>query len=673
VRGEKFYASAALAALFQTERLVGDPSISLNWKAMPEHPPTALISANELVVDFGHHVVLKNATLAIHEGERVGLVGKNGAGKTTFLKILAGEMEPDSGTVIRRRKLVTGYLSQSFTLRESATVGENIMDGAQHILQMIRDYEDPATDPERHDTLLEEINHFDGWNLDQRQALLMDHLNAPAADRIVSTLSGGEKRRVALCKALLSQPDFLILDEPTNHLDTTSIEWLEEFLSTYPGACLFVTHDRYFLDNVANRMVELAAGTFYSYTGTYTDFLEARALRKNLEEQEEEARQRFLKRELEWVRRRPKARRTKAKDRVERFHEEVAKEGPERDFEIDLIIPPVPKTANRILELEKASMIIEGKTLFSNLNLSLECGSRVGIVGRNGLGKTTLLKVMLGLMPPTSGKVIIGTQTRVNYVDQGRLLLDENKTILQEVGEGAGDYVQFGEERISIRGYLRRYLFPEERLNSKISVLSGGERSRVILAKILKRGGNLLVLDEPTNDLDLATLRLLEEALMAFKGTVVTVSHDRYFLNRICTGIIGFEGDGDIFITPGNYDYYLEKKASRPAQAKPSSVKEPEENPAAKKPPEPESSKPRKLKWKEQKELETMEETIHAAEAEVSRIQKLFEDPEFYKKHGDQWEEMDKQLVEGKKRIETLYARWAELEKIKAGADGAGT
>jgi len=622
---------------------------------MVDHSPTALVSATELIVDYGHRLILDQASLAIHDGDRVGMVGRNGSGKTTFLKILTGELEPDRGKIIRRRDLITGYLPQSFMLDEADTVYANILSGARHVLDFIREYEN-SPNGTQHDLLFEKINHFEGWTIEHRAGSLMTHLNAPGAERIVQTLSGGEKRRVALCKALLARPDFLILDEPTNHLDTDSIEWLEEFLMDYPGACLFVTHDRYFLDRIANRIVELSGGKFFSHQGTYTDYLEAKAERQTVEGQQERSRQSFLKRELEWIRRRPKARRTKSKDRVERFYTEMAKDGSEVELDVDLIIPPALKLSNRVIELTDVEMDLGGRILFRNLNLQLEAGSRIGIVGRNGLGKTTLLRIMMGEQTPTTGKVEIGPRTKINYVDQSRLLLDEQKTILQEVGDG-GDYVLLGDESVSIRGYLRRFLFDEGRINSKIALLSGGERSRVILAKILKRGGNTIILDEPTNDLDLATLRLLEEALMAFKGTVIAVSHDRYFLNRICTGIIGFEGNGHVVSNPGNYDYYLEKRAARQSM-------EPVEGKKEQPPLKTRKERTRKLSWKEEHELETMQVNIQAVEAEVARIDALFAGPDFYKKHGDQWAELDAQLVAAKGKVQTLYSRWEELERI---------
>lgn len=631
----------------------------------PNSSTTAIISANNLVVDYGHHVVLDNATLAINENDRIGLIGRNGAGKSTFLKILNGEMEPDSGQVIRKRDLVVGYLPQKFNMKEDETVFQNIMTGVQDIQNLIKEYEDPNTTQARHDWLYERISHFEGWTIEQRAKILASHLNAPAPDRIVSSLSGGEKRRVALCRALLAQPDLLILDEPTNHLDTESIEWLEEFLIQYPGACLFVTHDRYFLDRIANRIVELSRGNFFSHVGTYTDYLENKATRESVEEQQEASRQKFLKRELEWYRRRPKARRTTSKDRVERFEIESAKEGPEVELDIDLIIPPAPKLANRVLELTNVAMTLpdSDRTLFKNLSFKIESGERIGIVGRNGLGKTTLLKILMGQQQPSTGKVDIGTQTRINYIDQARVLLDDNKTIVQEVSEG-GDYVALGEEKVSVRGYLRRFLFSEDRINAKIGLLSGGERTRVILAKILKRGGNLLILDEPTNDLDLATLRLLEEAIVAFKGSVIAVSHDRYFLNRICTSILAFEGSPDLFYSVGNYDYYLEKRPSQKLEKEiqPENIKPPVSS---------KKETPRKLKWKEQKELETIEETIQANENEIIRIEDIFKDPDFYKKHGHEWQALTDQLAELKKKAQQLYTRWAELEDIKnASASG---
>ncbi len=634
---------------------------------MSESTASAIASATDLSVKYSTQVVLDHATLTILEGERVGLVGRNGSGKSTFLQIAAGETKPDSGAFTWRRDIVTGYMPQVFDLDDSATVHQNILAGAQRVLDWIADYERVPAESPLSAELLEKINHADGWSLEHRIKSLVTNLHAPDEDRIVGTLSGGEKRRVALCRALLARPDFLILDEPTNHLDTGSIEWLEDFLARYAGTCLFVTHDRYFLDRIATRIVDLTRGQFTSYDGNYTDYLLARVQRKTVEEQQEKKRQKFLKKELEWVRKAPRARRTKSLDRVANYFEMAAQEAPEAELDVDLIIPPAPKFSNRIIELSEVGVELGGRTLFEKLNLNLNPGERLGIVGRNGLGKSSLLRVMLGQLTPTAGEVEIGARTQINYVDQNRLLLDDEKTIYAEVGEG-GEIVRLGDESISLRAYLRRFLFTEERINTKVRLLSGGERSRVLLAKILKRGGNVLILDEPTNDLDLGTLRLLEEALCAFQGSVIVVSHDRYFLNRVCTSILAFEGDGVMRYNVGNYDYYLEKRAEEAARGTgvPLGRLAASETLA----PPVRAGKPRKMKWKEERELETMEATILEAENEVARMEASFASPDFYAKHGHEWPKMEAQLKAARDRVAHLYARWAELEKLRC-ASGA--
>ena len=621
---------------------------------------TAVIaSANNLFVKYGHQVVLDGATIAFTEGEHIGLVGRNGSGKSTFLQIAAGVAQPDSGEFACRRDLVTGYMPQVSGLNDAATVHANILSGAQRILDLIADYERVPGDSPLSATLLDQIIQADGWNLEHRIKSLITNLHAPESNRVVSTLSGGEKRRVALCRALLARPDFLILDEPTNHLDTGSIEWLEDFLARYAGTCLFVTHDRYFLDRVATRIVELSRGQFISYDGNYTDYLLARVQRKAVEEMQEHKRQKFLKRELQWVRKAPRARRTKSVDRVERYFEMAAQEGPEAELDVELIIPTPPKLANRIIELTDVSVELGGRTLFQNVNLNLVAGERLGVVGCNGLGKTSFLKVILQELPVASGAVEIGARTEINYVDQNRLLLDDEKTVWEEVGSG-GEHVTLGEQSITLRAYLRRFLFSEERINTKISQLSGGERSRVLLAKILKRGGNVLMLDEPTNDLDLGTLRLLEEALVAFGGCVIVVSHDRYFLNRVCTSILAFEGEGRVAYSVGNYDYYLEKRdaasAVRDSNPAPTAVAV-----VSKKSQE----KPRKLKWKEEREWESMEANILAAETEVSDLEATFAAPDFYVKPRAEIFDLETQLKTARDKVAHLYARWHELELLQ--------
>jgi ATP-binding cassette subfamily F protein uup len=624
---------------------------------MAETSNAVIASANNLSVKYGTQVVLDGATIAFTEGEHIGLVGRNGSGKSTFLQIAAGVAQPDSGEFSCRRDLVTGYMPQISGLDDAATVHANILSGAQRILDLITEYERVPGDSPLSATLLDQIGEADGWNLEHRIKSLITNLHAPESDRVVGTLSGGEKRRVALCRALLARPDFLILDEPTNHLDTGSIEWLEDFLARYSGTCLFVTHDRYFLDRVATRIIELSRGSFISYDGNYTDYLLARAQRQAVEEAQEHQRQKFLKRELQWVRKAPRARRTKSVDRVERYFEMAAQEAPEAELDVELIIPTPPKLANRIIELRDVSVELGGRTLFQHVNLNLAAGERVGVVGRNGLGKSSLLKVILQELPAASGAVEIGARTQINYVDQNRLLLDDAKTVWEEVGSG-GEHVTLGEQSITLRAYLRRFLFSEDRINTKISQLSGGERSRVLLAKILKRGGNVLMLDEPTNDLDLGTLRLLEEALVAFGGCVIVVSHDRYFLNRVCTSILAFEGEGRVAYSVGNYDYYLERRSAlAPARASTTA-------PAA--PPRRGKTKPGKLKYKEEREWESMEANILAAENAVSDLEAIFAALNFYAKPRAEIFELETQLKIARDKVAHLYARWHELELLQS-------
>ena len=620
---------------------------------------SALISATGLNLAYGNQVVLEDATLAVHEGDKVGLVGRNGCGKSSFLKILAGVEQPDSGKLATRNELVIGYLSQEFTLRDDATVIENIRDGAGHLLKLIADFE--AGTGADHDRLQDKIEAADGWNLDARIATAMEELGAPPAERNVRDLSGGEKRRVALCRAIVSRPDLLILDEPTNHLDVESITWLEQFLISSGGACLFVTHDRYFLDRIANRIVELATGKFFSHQGSYNDFLEAKALRQEQERAREGKRQAFLRREIEWVRAGVKARTTKSRSRLDNFYKVEAEAAPEKELDMDLIIPPAPRLGNTVVDAKGISVHLDGRWLFADLDLQFEAGTCTGITGRNGLGKTTLLKTLMGMREPTDGEVTIGSATQFNYVDQARLQLDGSNSIIKEVG-GDSDVVQFGPHRISIRSYLRRFLFEDDRLNMRIDCLSGGEQSRVLLAKILHQGGNFIVLDEPTNDLDLQTLRVLEEAIIGFSGVVVVVSHDRYFLDRVCDNIIAFEGDGRVRFQVGNYSYYREKVGKLNAPSKAAKQKAPQAKAKQK------EDAPRKLKWKEERELEGMEEAIGKVEARIAEIEGNFADPEFYKDHADELPGLEEELNRLRVENEELYARWEELETIKSAA-----
>ncbi len=630
---------------------------------MAENSAT-IISASEIEIGFGQQNILNKASLSIREGDRIGMVGRNGTGKSTFLKILAGIMEPDAGQVVRSKELTFGYLSQEFTLDESKTVFENVLSGGQYVLDLIHEFENLPAHSKRGDHLEHRIAHLEGWTLDSRVKETMSHLNTPDGARDIKTLSGGEKRRVAMAKALVSHPDLLILDEPTNHLDPESIEWVVEFLLAYTGAFLVVTHDRYFLDRITTSIVEVANGLMYSYEGNYTDYLLAKAERQSSEEKQEQSRQNFLRRELDWVRRGPKARTTKSKSRLDRYFDVAGKGPPPQEMEVDLVIPPPPPLGNRVVDLENVGMTLGDRKLFEKLSLKFAPGTKIGVAGRNGLGKTTLLKIILGDLQPTEGTVKIGDLTKFNYVDQSRLQLDEEKTVFEELGQGS-EVVQFGDQKISVRAYLRRFLFPEDRIMAQVRYLSGGERSRLLLARILKNGGNFLILDEPTNDLDLPTLRILEEALIAFPGSVLVVSHDRYFLDRVCTSMVVFEGDGQIVHSVGDYEYYLEKKSKADAQPRLTVGRDAVEPKLKSVSANKDSATPRKLKFKEQQELAGMEAAIHAAEKELARLEAVFASPDFYKQH-EEHAQLQKELNSTKSKIAQLYARWEELEKLKA-------
>ena len=628
--------------------------------ASPTNQSDAVLSVTDLQLSFGSDPILDGATLAVNAGEKLGLVGRNGCGKSSFLRILAGEEEADSGTISRRQGLVGGYLPQEFQLDESATVEENIRAGASDLIHNIERYENAGElSPAEMDRLLSEIEHTDGWNLETRIETLMRELAAPPADRVVGYLSGGEKRRVGLCRALIAQPELIILDEPTNHLDAKAIAWLEGFLATMPGACLFVTHDRYFLDRIATRIVELDGGRFFSYQGNYSDYLAGKVERQEREQASEKRRQSFLRREVSWVKAGVKARGTKQRSRLDNYYAVKAQKAPDQELDMELVIPTPPRLANVVVELKEVGHYWDEDPLFLGVDLEMKAGECVGIVGPNGTGKTTLLQIILGKLQPAAGNVTIGKRTEFNYVDQTRLELDEDNSVLDEVSQGV-DYVQFGEEKISVRAYLQRFLFGNDRINDRIGNLSGGEKNRVLLAKILKRGGNFLVLDEPTNDLDLQTLRVLEEALINFSGTSVVVSHDRWFLDRICDRVIVFEGGGQVAIQEGNYSYYLEKCHSLDAIASASLVK-----PAKKKRVRNVDGKARKLKWKEERELEGMEENILAAEFEVEEIEAQLNDPSFYIENSEKAVEMSKDLEQKKEAIRLLYERWEELEAIR--------
>ncbi|MDG1150389.1 MAG: ATP-binding cassette domain-containing protein, partial [Akkermansiaceae bacterium] len=540
------------------------------------------------------------------------------------------------------------------------SVYDNIAAGAADVATAVTRYENGDGSESELADLLTLIEHTDGWNLDARIKSLSNALFTPPLESETGPLSGGEKRRVALCSALASQPDLLLLDEPTNHLDSESIRWLEDFLKTYTGAVIFVTHDRYFLNVIATRIIEISDGKAYSHPGNYTAFLESKAARQEIAENTEKKRQKFLKDELKWVKAGVKARTTKSRSRLDAFYEVKDQDAPVREGEIDLLIPPPPRLGNTIVDLEDVSITLGDRTLFRSVNLSLEEGQCTGIVGKNGVGKSTLLKICLQQLEPTSGKAILGKQVKINYIDQSRMQLDGTGSLLDEISDG-NEKIEFGAEILGARAYLRRFLFSDERINERVDLLSGGERARLMLAKVLKTGGNLIVLDEPTNDLDLQSLRMLEEALAAFPGTILVVSHDRYFLDRICDQIVAFEDDG-VKVSPGNFSYYLEKRQARENAARAQATAA---NRAAKKRASEKKDKPRKLTMAEAKELETLEEKVMEADDAVTTLQEKLSSPEV-QTNFEQIPVVMAELEAAKKVADGLINRWEFLEEVKA-------
>ena len=627
---------------------------------------SALLSANEIRLSYGYQNLLDGVTLAVAAGEKVGLVGRNGCGKSSLLKILTRQQQADSGEISIRRSLRIGYLPQDFEMDPQQTVMECIESGAADLILAMQRYENGDGSETELADLMHIIDHADGWNLHARIKSLATSLSGPPLDAIIGPLSGGEKRRVSLCRALASQPDLLLLDEPTNHLDSESISWLEGFLRSFSGAVIFVTHDRYFLDEIASRIIEIDQGRAFSHAGNYTAYLESKSIRAAISEQTERRRQRFLREELQWVRAGVKARTTKSRHRLDAFYAVADLEAPPEEREMDLLIPPAPEIGNIAVELEKVAIAVgppdDLRYLVRDLNLSIRPGQCTGIVGRNGVGKTTLLNVCLGKRPADSGTVQIGKKVRVNYIDQARMQLDGTGSLLDEVADG-NEKIQFGDQTLGARAYLRRFLFDDKRINERVDLLSGGEKARLMLAKVLKNGGNLIVLDEPTNDLDLPSLRMLEEAIADFDGAVLVVSHDRYFLDRICDQIVAFE-DGNVFVQPGNYSYYLEKRKAREQRDKQYAQTLAKES--AKKKSTSSTDKPRKMSMAERKELDGMEETIQQAEEKVAELEAMLNCPDFQTTRFQEVAGVMESLEKARAACAALYTRWEELEAIAA-------
>ena len=523
--------------------------------------------------------VLKDIYLSYFYGAKIGVLGLNGSGKSSLLKIMAGVDHDFLGEAFPAREFKVGYLQQEPQLDPAKTVKENVMDGMGELPALLQEFnaisEKFAEDmsPEAMDKLIErqgkvqeKIEAADGWEVDTKLERAMDALRCPPGDSSVENLSGGEKRRVALCRLLLSNPDILLLDEPTNHLDAESVAWLERYLHDFPGTVIAVTHDRYFLDNVAGWILELDRGEGIPWKGNYSSWLEQKEKRQGNEEKANERRNRTLERELEWVRMSPRARQGKSKARISAYENLLKEPTAEKLQELQIYIPPGPRLGDVVVQAKNVTKAYGDKLLFDNMNFSLPRGGIVGIIGPNGAGKTTLFRMITGQDKPDSGEFSVGETVKLAYVDQNRDVLDSNKSVYQEI-TGGNDVMMVGSKEMNARAYVSRFNFNGDAQQKKVGQLSGGERNRVQMAKVLQTGGNLLLLDEPTNDLDVNTMRALEEALLEFGGCAVVISHDRWFLDRICTHILAFEGDSQVYFYPGNYSEYEEDRKKRLGEA----------------------------------------------------------------------------------------------------------
>jgi ATP-binding cassette subfamily F protein uup len=635
------------------------------------------LTADHITKRYGVSDVLKDVSLAIARGEKVGLVGANGSGKSTLSRILAGLEEPDGGTVARRRDVDFVYLAQEPELHPERTAYEEVEAGLTRWREAVSRYEavsqaltrgggDVAALTDEHGALAAEIDHLGGWDMRHRIVSALTHLGVRRHDQPSRELSGGERRRVALARVLVAQPGLAILDEPTNHLDADAAEWLEQHLrEEFAGAVLLVTHDRYLLDRVVTRIIEIDRGEAFSYDGNYGDWIAQKTERLALESRTESRRLNLLRREQEWLARGPSARGTKQKARIQRAGElsDTVARDKRSGRELELTASAV-RTGRRVIELRGVTKRYGERTIFEHLDLALMPGERLGVVGPNGVGKTTLLRVLLGEELPDAGEVVRGLNTRAVYFDQSRSSLDDAASVMVNVA-GDNDKVKVGGRWMDARGYLEKFLFDPTRFFQPVGALSGGERARVALAKLLQEEANLLVLDEPTNDLDLATLGALEEMLCEWPGSAVIVSHDRWFLNRVSTAILAFEGDGRVLYQPGDWDTWrslrderlrAEAAAAKTAVAAVAKVAKEAAKEAAKDAP---SAKP--LTLAEQKELDGLLAVIDAAEAEAKDAEARLNDPALYAGGADVSARVAEAAAK-RQRLDALMARWEALE-----------
>ncbi len=537
------------------------------------------------ILPHNNKVILKDIYLSFFYGAKIGIIGLNGSGKSTLMKIIAGLENPTRGEVVFAPGYSVGYLEQEPQLDNSKTVIDVVREGVSEVMDLLREYEEislkfaePMDDDtmtqlmERQGELTEAIEHVGGWDIDAKLERAMDALQCPDPDASVATLSGGERRRVALCRLLLREPDVLLLDEPTNHLDTESIQWLEAHLQQYKGTVIAVTHDRYFLDNVAGWILELDRGEGIPWKGNYSSWLEQKSARLAMEEKQESRRRKTLERELEWVRMAPKARHAKGKARLGAYEKMLAADVKQKEEQLEIFIPNGPRLGNKVLECNDVSKAYGDRLLFEHLTFSLPPAGIVGVIGPNGAGKTTLFRLMMGYEQPDSGTFSVGETVKIAYVDQQHKQIDPDRTVYETIADNS-EFVRLGNREVNARAYISRFNFSGADQEKKCGVLSGGERNRLHLALTLKDNANVLFLDEPTNDVDVNTIRALEEALDSFAGCAVVVSHDRWFLDRIATHILAFEGDGKVYFFEGTYSEYEENKKMRLGNVEPKRFK----------------------------------------------------------------------------------------------------